>query len=36
MKPRDKGGVVDSALNVYGVSGLKVAGQSSSDIIRHD
>lgn len=28
MKPRDKGGVVDSALNVYGVSGLKVAGQS--------
>lgn len=37
MKPRDKKGVVDSALNVYGVQGLKVAGmlftfaQASSD-----
>ncbi|EPS98838.1 hypothetical protein FOMPIDRAFT_156775 [Fomitopsis schrenkii] len=28
MKPRDKQGVVDSALNVYGVSGLKVADMS--------
>ena len=26
MKPRDKGGVVDERLNVYGVQGLKVAG----------
>jgi len=25
MKPREKGGVVDSSLNVYGVEGLKVA-----------
>ncbi|KAI0790978.1 GMC oxidoreductase-domain-containing protein [Abortiporus biennis] len=28
MKPRDVGGVVDSQLNVYGVSGLKVADMS--------
>ncbi|EKM52684.1 uncharacterized protein PHACADRAFT_126707 [Phanerochaete carnosa HHB-10118-sp] len=28
MKPRDKGGVVDSKLNVYGVQGLKVADLS--------
>ncbi|TFL03300.1 hypothetical protein BDV98DRAFT_563991 [Pterulicium gracile] len=28
MKPRDKKGVVDSALNVYGVQGLKVADGS--------
>ncbi|KAI0727747.1 glucose-methanol-choline oxidoreductase [Fomitopsis betulina] len=28
MKPRDKQGVVDSALNVYGVSGLKIADMS--------
>ena len=28
MKPRERGGVVDSKLNVYGVKGLKVAGQS--------
>lgn len=28
MKPRDKGGVVDSNLNVYGVQGLKVADMS--------
>ena len=28
MKPREKGGVVDSKLNVYGVSGLKVADLS--------
>lgn len=27
MKPRDKGGVVDARLNVYGVKGLKVAGE---------
>lgn len=27
MKPRDKQGVVDSALNVYGVEGLKVTGK---------
>jgi alcohol oxidase len=26
MKPRDKGGVLDERLNVYGVEGLKVAG----------
>ena len=29
MKPREKRGVVDSKLNVYGVRGLKVAGRSS-------
>lgn len=28
MKRRDKGGVVDSRLNVYGVKGLKVADMS--------
>ncbi|KAH9017281.1 alcohol oxidase-like protein [Lactarius hengduanensis] len=28
MKPREQGGVVDSKLNVYGVSGLKVADLS--------
>ena len=28
MKPRDKGGVVDSNLNVYGVQNLKVADMS--------
>lgn len=28
MKPRAQGGVVDSKLNVYGVTGLKVAGAS--------
>lgn len=27
MKPKAKGGVVDPRLNVYGVEGLKVAGQ---------
>ena len=26
MMPREKGGVVDSRLNVYGTDGLKVAG----------
>lgn len=30
MKPREKGGVVDSRLNVYGVEGLKVAGALAS------
>ena len=28
MKARDKGGVVDERLNVYGVKGLKIAGES--------
>lgn len=28
MKPREKGGVVDSRLNVYGIEGLKVADMS--------
>jgi alcohol oxidase len=28
MKPREKGGVVDSRLNVYGLSGLKIADLS--------
>ena len=28
MKPRDKGGVVDAKLNVYGVEGLKVCDMS--------
>ena len=27
MKARDKGGVVDERLNVYGVQGLKIAGE---------
>ena len=26
MKPRDRGGVVDASLNVYGVQNLKIAG----------
>lgn len=26
MKARDKGGVIDERLNVYGIEGLKVAG----------
>ena len=29
MKPRDRDGVVDTRLNVYGVQDLKVAGESS-------
>lgn len=29
MKARDKGGVVDERLNVYGVKGLKIAGEFS-------
>jgi len=28
MKPRERGGVVDPHLNVYGVQGLKVADMS--------
>ena len=32
MKPRDKGGVVDSRLNVYGTKQLKVAGRSSDGL----
>ena len=28
MKPREKGGVVDSRLNFYGIRGLKVADMS--------
>ena len=28
MMPREKGGVVDSRLNVYGTQNLKVAGES--------
>ena len=28
MKPRERGGVVDSHLNVYGVRGLKIADLS--------
>ena len=30
MKPREKGGVVDPRLNVYGVLGLKVAMADTS------
>jgi choline dehydrogenase-like flavoprotein len=30
MKPREEGGVVDKDLNVYGVTGLKVAGEGGS------
>lgn len=30
MKPRAKGGVVDSELNVYGTQNLKVAGTSEA------
>lgn len=29
MKPRERGGVVDARLNVYGTQNLKVAGMSS-------
>jgi len=28
MKPRERGGVVDPRLNVYGIQGLKVADMS--------
>ncbi|KAL4261270.1 GMC oxidoreductase family protein [Pleurotus pulmonarius] len=34
MKPRDKGGVVDSKLNVYGMTNLKVADVRSQKIAR--
>ena len=27
MKPRERGGVVDARLNVYGVQNLKIAGK---------
>ena len=30
MKPLEEGGVVDENLNVYGVSRLKIAGESKS------
>jgi hypothetical protein len=30
MRQQEKGGVVDERLNVYGVQGLKVAGESST------
>lgn len=33
MKPRGKGGVVDSRLNVYGVQGLKVVGTCNVEFI---
>ena len=33
MKPREKGGVVDPRLNVYGVLGLKVAGMTESILL---
>ena len=35
MKPREKGGVVDPRLNVYGVLGLKVAGMAESILFRY-
>ena len=35
MKPRERGGVVDSHLNVYGVTGLKVAGLSKIFLLQH-
>lgn len=34
MMPRERGGVVDSRLNVYGVKGLKVAGMLTISIRR--
>ena len=34
MKPRESGGVVNPRLNVYGVEGVKVAGQARSDDTR--
>ncbi len=35
MKPREQGGVVDKDLNVYGTTGLKIAGQYLSVSIYH-
>jgi len=35
MKAREKGGVVDSRLNVYGVKGLKVAGMIVYSLVGH-
>jgi alcohol oxidase len=32
MKPQEDGGVVDSNLNVHGVSGLKIVGKSSTQL----
>ena len=34
MRPREKGGVVDKHLNVYGVSNLKVAGKKARNLSR--
>jgi len=36
MKPREKGGVLDPRLNVYGVQGLKVAGMAESILSRRE
>ena len=36
MKPREKGGVVDPRLNVYGVLGLKVAGMADTSLSRRN
>ncbi|KAF4597574.1 hypothetical protein EYR40_008036 [Pleurotus pulmonarius] len=36
MKPRADGGVVDSKLNVYGLQGLKVAGEKAAVIIAQE
>lgn len=34
MKARERGGVVDERLNVYGVQGLKVVGASTVGFCR--